>query len=129
MKKVIDLLKSLNFDGTDLTNRIIVSTEALNEFTDMGGNGLITVLEFPPRQVRKTHTHDELRLTFVRSGKMKFTSENETMKLKAGDFIITLPHTPHSLEVIGKKPLRIVELVIPLFDKDRQKNNFLWKGI
>lgn len=113
MRKLIDQLKSLGFAETDLANHLVTSRETGFAYTDLGAcNILVTVLEFGPGDVRETHTHPEVRVTFVRSGKMVFVSDGQAMELETGDVVFTLPQVPHSLEVIGDEPLRVMEVVI-----------------
>ena len=122
MQKLVDLLTSLNFAKTELSNRLIASQESLNEFTAVG-DSLITVLVFGPGEKRGTHTHPEIRLTFIRSGKMRFTLDGTTLEVGTGDFISTLPDVPHSLEVISSEPLHLVELVIPPPDGGHERES------
>jgi len=113
MNSLIDLLESLGFTEAELSNRLVTLQEDISEFTALGScNALITILGFKPGEIRETHTHDEIRVTFVRSGKMKFTLDGKTVEVGAGDFISTLPHVPHGCEIISEEPLRIVELVL-----------------
>ena len=118
MEKLISLLRSLGFTEAELSNRLITPQEDINELTALGNcNVLVTILGFKPGDVRDTHTHDEIRLTLVRSGKMGLTLEGKTIEVGAGGFVSTHPHVPHKLEVIGDEPLRIIELVIqPLLE-------------
>jgi quercetin dioxygenase-like cupin family protein len=111
--KCRDLLISLHFAETELANRLITSQESLSEFTAIG-DSLVAIVVFGPGEKRGIHTHPEIRLTFVRSGRMRSTVEEATTEVGAGDLIYILPDVPHSFEVISDEPLRIVELVIPL---------------
>lgn len=101
------------FTESVLTNRLITSQEELHESIDLGQHGQIFFLSFPPEMVRDTHTHEEIRVTIVRSGKMKLTNEGLEMELGPGDFVSTLPNAPHRLEVLGEESLRLIELVLP----------------
>ena len=101
------------FTESVLANRLITSQEDLHESIDLGQHGQIFFLSFPPGMVRDTHTHEETRVTIVRSGTMKLTSEDQEMELGPGDFVSTLPNTPHRLEVLGEESLRLIEFVLP----------------
>ena len=63
--------------------------------------------------VRKTHTHEEIRIKIVRSGNMKVTNDDHEMELGPGDFVSTLPNAPHCLEALGEESLRLIEFVFP----------------
>ena len=113
MRELIGQLKALGFAETDLANLLVTSQETGLAYTDLGAcTILVTVLEFGAGDIRKRHTHPEVRVTFVRSGKMVFVSDGHHMELETGDVVFTLPQVPHSLEVIGDGPLRIMEVVI-----------------
>jgi mannose-6-phosphate isomerase-like protein (cupin superfamily) len=118
MNKLIETLKSLGFVETTLSTRLLTPGEDVNELTFLGHcKTLITVLGFKPGEVRDTHTHEEIRLTFVRSGKMKLVVEDQILEVGMGGVVSMLPHVPHRLEVVGKEPLRLVELVITPLEK------------
>ena len=113
MGKLIDQLKSLGFTETEVANHLVTSQERSSAYTDLGACDILaTVLEFGPGDVREMHTHPEIRVTFVRSGKMVFVSDGQPMELETGDVVFTLPQVPHSCEVVGDEPLRIMEMVI-----------------
>ena len=87
----------------------------MSEFTNIGDCQVqLFFLGFPPGEVRPTHTHEELRLTFVRSGKMKLVVEDKISELKEGDYVSLMPQAPHSIEVISETPLLLLELVVTL---------------
>lgn len=119
MKKIV----LPGFTETTLSNRFITSQEDLSESIDLGNdNGQVFFLSFPPGTIRNTHTHEEIRLTVVRSGKMMLTVEEMEIELGAGDFVSTLPNVPHRLEVVGKEPLRLMEFVIPPSRRNSKTN-------
>lgn len=47
------------------------------------------------------HWHDEAEIIYITKGKLKVTVWSDTFHAKAGDIIILMPHTIHSLEQIG----------------------------
>ena len=103
----------MGFAETELSNRLITSREGGFAYTNLGQcDVLLTVLEFMPGDVRETHTHPEIRITLVRSGKMVFVSEGHPVEVASGDLVFTLPKVPHSCEVVSGDPLRIMELVV-----------------
>jgi len=113
-ENLYDLLKSLGFVKRDLTNRIIRCLDTSNEFIYINQDILFTTISYPPHENRGEHTHKELRITCVRSGRGILTFNNRKIKLSPGDISLLLPNVPHSLEVIGDSNLIISELVIDL---------------
>ena len=102
-----------------LGNRYFPATEKGNETINIEGCDVQTFcIEFPTGTKRPTHTHDEYRITFVRAGTMNIELEGKVLSLSPGDFMTTLPDTPHSLEVTGSESLSIVEIVVPVSRKE-----------
>lgn len=103
------------FTPSQLANRAIPAADRLNEAIEVAGcAGQLFLLHFGPGDVRPTHTHAEVRVTFVRSGRMKLTYEGQAKEFGSGDMITTQPGLPHSLEVLGTEPLCLAELVLPV---------------
>ena len=69
----------------------------------------------------KSHKHTyHTEHVYVEKGKGYFTIADSTFKIKAGDFIIIPKNTYHSVEVISKKPMKVLSIQAPLFiGKDR----------
>ena len=109
MKKIV----LPNFTELELLSRFVDREEDVSEFTTIESCSLqIFLLSYKPGLVKETHTHEEVRLTFIRTGKTMFTLDDKTIQVDAGDFITILPNVPHSFKVISEEPLRIVELVV-----------------
>jgi quercetin dioxygenase-like cupin family protein len=102
-----------DFSPTEWSNRVFDAQEDVIEVLRIGAAVQVYVFHFPPGEVMDTHTHEEARLTFVRSGRMKLILEDRMLILETGDLISLLPHTPHRLEVLGDEPLYLLELVPP----------------
>jgi mannose-6-phosphate isomerase-like protein (cupin superfamily) len=102
-----------DFIHTEWSNRVFDAQEDAIEVFNFGDTFQVYVFHYPPGEVMDTHTHEEARLTFVRSGSMKIILEDRTLILKAGDLISLLPRTPHRLEVFGNESLYLLELVAP----------------
>jgi quercetin dioxygenase-like cupin family protein len=109
MKKIV----LPNFKELELLSRFVDREEDVSEFTTIESCSLqIFLLSYKPGLVKETHTHKEVRLTFIRTGKTMFTLEDKTIQVGAGDYIAILPNVPHSFKVISEEPLRIAELVV-----------------
>jgi quercetin dioxygenase-like cupin family protein len=113
MEKLIDRLKSLGFSEARLSSRVIDNEEGVEEWTVLGNcSAMFVVLGGSLGKVIEPHTHDEVRLTFVRSGDVKMILGEETMAIGPGDFITIPPQVPHGFEALGEDPFRAVEFVI-----------------
>ena len=111
-EKLFNTLKSLGFTESDLKNCYISKESRDNEFTVINKNILVTYISYPPGENRKPHSHEEVRLTFVRSGKGLLKIEGREIQLNPGDISVLLPGVVHSLKVTGGKELNICEIVI-----------------
>lgn len=101
------------FKKTKVINRFITSDENVKEIINIPRtNILLCVFPIDIGQIGETHTHDEVHLIFVRSGKVNYTVNADTRMLGPGDFIAILPNTPHSFEEITDEPLCLVELAL-----------------
>jgi quercetin dioxygenase-like cupin family protein len=111
-----DVMKKLSLPGFNeapWSTRLISRQEALNEFLTMANCDLqVFFLEYPAGTTRATHSHEEIRLVFVRCGQVNMTVEDQTTEFQPGDTIALLPNTLHSLAVLGEEPLRLMELII-----------------
>ena len=102
------------FKQSIFANRVIGNQERLNEGIDLPEcGGQIFLLSFNPGEIRPMHSHDEIRLTFVRSGRMKLTFEHSVQEMGPGDFFSSFPKVSHSIEVLGDQPLNLIEIIIP----------------
>jgi mannose-6-phosphate isomerase-like protein (cupin superfamily) len=111
------------FKEVEVTNRLISAQEDISEVMDLLHCDIqVFFLGFKPGDVRPTHTHDEIRLTFVRSGRMRLSFGGQRVEANAGDLVSLLPKVPHSLEAIGDEPLHLVEIVISLMDEEGRKS-------
>jgi len=111
-KKLLDTLKSLGFNELRLKNGYISKESRKNELTLIDEDILVTYISYPPGENRGPHSHDEIRLTLVRSGIGILGFANEEIHLNPGDISILLSGVVHSLEVTGDMALNICEVVI-----------------
>ena len=107
------------FNEAPWATRLIPRQEALSEFMTMANCDLqVFFLDYPAGTIREIHSHEEIRLVFVRCGKMNMTVGDQTAEFQAGDMIALLPNTLHSLAVLSEEPLRLAEFVITPIKKD-----------
>lgn len=100
-----------DFVHVTFSTRIVTARADVIEVTPLGDSIQVYTFHYPPGEIRDTHTHEEDRLTFVRSGCMELTIEGTSHILKPGDQVFVLAHIPHRLAVLGDEPLYITELV------------------
>jgi mannose-6-phosphate isomerase-like protein (cupin superfamily) len=64
----------------------------------------------PCRQVKEMHVHDppQDHIIVMRSGRMRWTVEDQSLDAGPGDVIVTPAGTAHSYEVLGDEPARVV---------------------
>ena len=69
----------------------------------------------------KAHYHAEhTEQLFILEGKGKMTIGEQTSNIKKGDYFVIPKGVPHSVKVIGRKPLKVLSVQSPEFvGKDR----------
>ena len=70
----------------------------------------VHLVTHPAGQVKEMHVHDppQDHVIIIRSGRMRWTVEAQTLDAGPGDVIITPAGTAHSYEVLGDEPARVV---------------------
>jgi mannose-6-phosphate isomerase-like protein (cupin superfamily) len=70
----------------------------------------VHLVTHPVGQVKEMHVHDppQDHVIVIRSGRMRWTVEGESLDAEAGDVIVTPAGTAHSYEVLGDEPARVV---------------------
>ncbi len=107
------------FNEVSWLTRCIPHQEALSECMTMANCDLqVFFLDYPEGTIKTPHSHEEIRLVFVRCGKMTMTVGDETSELEAGDIIVMLPDILHSFIVSGEDPLRLAECIIDPVKQD-----------
>jgi quercetin dioxygenase-like cupin family protein len=66
-----------------------------------------------PGEASPVHTHPEDHVIFMRSGRMRWTVDDDTIEAEAGDTIVTPAGVPHSFEVLGEEAAQCVCVVSP----------------
>ena len=73
----------------------------------------IHVVEHPPDESREPHTHEEAHIVFMRTGRMRWGVDGEKRETGPGDMVITPGGVPHSYEVLGDEPSKIICVTAP----------------
>jgi quercetin dioxygenase-like cupin family protein len=70
----------------------------------------VHLVTHPVGQVKEMHVHDppQDHVIVMRSGRMRWTVEDQTLDAQAGDVIVTPAGTAHGYEVLGDEPARVV---------------------
>jgi quercetin dioxygenase-like cupin family protein len=70
----------------------------------------VHLVTHPVGQVKEMHVHDppQDHVIVMRSGRMRWTVEGETLDANPGDVIVTPAGVAHGYEVLGDQPARVV---------------------
>jgi quercetin dioxygenase-like cupin family protein len=70
----------------------------------------VHLVTHPVGQVKEMHVHDppQDHVIVMRSGRMRWTVEDESFEAEPGDVIVTPAGTAHGYEVLGEEPARVV---------------------
>lgn len=101
------------FTEITLSNRIIDAEEKRKAFFRLENQDIqCFIFEYESGHVAESHSHEELRLTLIRSGKLEFTLGGVPQELGSGDFITILPGELHSFTAIGDGRIKLIEFVV-----------------
>jgi quercetin dioxygenase-like cupin family protein len=75
----------------------------------------VHLVTHPVGQVKEMHVHDppQDHIIVIRSGRMRWTVEDQTLEAEAGDVIVTPAGTAHAYEVLGEEDARVVCIDTP----------------
>jgi len=70
----------------------------------------VHLVTHPVGQVKEMHVHDppQDHVITIRSGRMRWTVDGETLDAGPGDVIVTPAGIAHAYEVLGDEPARVV---------------------
>ena len=106
----------------EYTNRdtatLIITPETPNEWIMLPGVA-VYVNDHQPGEVEELHTHDEDHILVMRSGRMRWTVEGETIDAGAGDVIVSPAGTQHGFEVLGDEPVKLLCIESPNPEPER----------
>jgi quercetin dioxygenase-like cupin family protein len=79
----------------------------------------VHLVTHPVGQVKEVHTHDppQDHIIMIRSGRMRWTVEGQTLDAGPGDVIITPAGVAHSYEVLGDEPAKVACIDSPPLPK------------
>jgi quercetin dioxygenase-like cupin family protein len=101
------------FKESELTSGFITPEEHRHLVFSVGGSRRqVFAFTYEPGSTEELHSHPQLHLIFVRSGKIEFTVDNTTRFIEAGDFITILPNTLHGFSVVSDDAPHLIEVII-----------------
>jgi quercetin dioxygenase-like cupin family protein len=65
-------------------------------------HAMMTFFDFAPGSVVPVHDHPHEQITYVVTGAMEFTLDDETRVLRAGDVVCCPPNAPHGAVVLDE---------------------------
>ena len=94
-------------DKTNYSRCVRPSEEDEGNWLDYVEVHLVT---HPVGQVKEMHVHDppQDHVIDMRSGRMRWTVEDQVLDAEVGDVIVTPAGTAHGYEVLGDQPARVV---------------------
>ena|ERR1035437_3869403 len=85
----------------------------------LGGDSLSTSFLLWIKKSVPLHIHaNHSEVVYVISGTADFVMNNQTMKIKAGDYIFIPKNTVHGLKVTSTEPLEVISIQSPIFNGD-----------
>ena len=97
-------------DPSDIT--AFVTQESPGERMQLDGCD-VHVVHHDPGTSREDHTHEETHIVFIRSGTMRWGVGDDEQETGSGETIVTPEGVPHSWEVLGDEPARVVCVTAP----------------
>ena len=75
----------------------------------------VHLVTHPAGQLKEMHVHDppQDHVIVIRSGRMRWTVEDQSLDCGPGDVIVTAAGTPHSYTVIGDEDARVICIESP----------------
>ena len=82
----------------------------------------VHLVTHPVGQVKEMHVHDppQDHIIVIRSGRMRWTVEDQSLDAGPGDVTVTPAGTGHSYEVLGDESARVVCVDSPVRPRPRQ---------
>jgi len=79
----------------------------------------VHLVTHPAGQLKEMHVHDppQDHVIVIRSGRMRWTVEDQSLDAGPGDVIVTPAGTAHSYEVLGAEPAHVVCVDSPVRPK------------
>src|SRR5690606_18962944 len=96
--------KMVDYTNRDTATRVI-TPETPNEWIMLPGVA-VYVNDHAPGETADLHTHDEDHILVMRSGRMRWTVDGQTVETGAGDVILAPAGVEHGYEVLGDEPVK-----------------------
>lgn len=103
------------FGSAELSTRLVRATEEVREGIDMPNcEAQLFVFGYPAHHIASAHSHEETRITLVRSGRASFSLGGSTVDFGPGDVVLIPAGVVHGFEAAGEDPFLIAEFVVPV---------------
>lgn len=107
----------VDYTNRDTATRVI-TPDTPNEWIMLPGVA-VYVNDHQPGESADLHTHDEDHILVMRSGRMRWTVDGETVEAEAGDVILAPSGTEHAFEVLGDEPAKLMCIESPNPEPER----------
>lgn len=107
----------VEYTNRDTATRVITPDTA--EEWIMLPSVAVYVTNHPPGDSAALHTHEEDHILVMRSGRMRWTVDGETVEAEAGDVILAPSGIEHSFEVLGDEPVKLLCVESPNPEPER----------
>lgn len=106
----------------DYTNRDtatrVIRPETPNEWIMLPGVA-VYVNDHAPGETADLHAHDEDHILVMRSGRMRWTIDGQTVETGAGDVILAPAGVEHGYEVLGDEAVKLLCVESPNPEPER----------
>jgi quercetin dioxygenase-like cupin family protein len=107
----------VDYTNRDTATRVI-TPDTPNEWIMLPG-AAVYVNDHEPGESADLHTHDEDHILVMRSGRMRWTIDGETVETKAGDVILAPSGVEHAFEVLGDETAKLLCVESPNPEPER----------
>lgn len=107
----------VEYTNRDSATRVI-TPETPNEWIMLSGVA-VYLNDHAPGESAELHTHEEDHILVMRSGRMRWTVEGETVDTGAGDVVVVPSGIDHAFEVLGDEPVKLLCIESPNPEPER----------
>lgn len=101
----------VEYTNRDTATRVI-TPDTPNEWI-MLPSVAVYLNDHQPGETADLHTHEEDHILVMRSGRMRWTVDGQTVEAKAGDVILAPSGIEHAFEVLGDEPVKLLCIESP----------------
>ena len=105
------------YTNRDTATRVI-TPDTPNEWI-MLASVAVYVNDHKPGEKTELHTHEEDHILGMRSGRMRWTVDGQTVDAEAGDVIVAPAGIEHGFEVLGDEPVKLLCVEAPNPEPDK----------